>query len=823
MPPQHAKDSLSSMTRSPRSVRPSAIVALFLAALVLIPGIVQAQAPATPAAPAASAPAASAPAASSTPPAAAAAPAPAASPTPSGTPAAAQPAPGGHEGAPLTADLDAVIKALKDDTARAALLKQLETLRAALPANGAAAAPTTTDMVSNAVLQYADQISDNVGAIYGRLEFAVRALPSLWHWAGTSLSDPESRADLMHGAFIAAAALAAAILASFLVARLLARLREAIEDHATRSQLGARIALRLARMALDLLPIAAFAIAGSATAEVLRPDRAVRALTLTLINASVVTGLVAILLRAVLSPRRPALRMVPLDDATARSLFLSVLRIVQLSVWGYFVLNSLYLFGLPPQTRWALLFVLGIIIMVAAITFVLHWRSHFGVFLHRHITPGRWYTPLMRALAEAWYVVAIVYIVLLSGVMALQIAGGFEYLLQGALVTAVIVVLVPFLGALANRWARRPGADGSFFGTERGSRLRRLIARLASAVFIVAGLLIVLESWQFGVIRFLMSTGGRVLSQAIASIATVLIGALVIWEFVNNLIESRLNIADGDERALSSRARTLLQFVRNMLLVTLLVLVTLIVLSELGIDIAPLLAGAGVIGLAIGFGAQTLVKDVITGLFILTEDHIQVGDVVDLGGNSGVVEAMSVRSLRLRDGSGTLHIIPFSSVDRIKNMTRGFTFSLFNIQIAYKENVDRVTEIIARIGNELAADPKFSPFIVGGFEIFGLDAFTDRGYVIQARFKTRAGRQWTVSREFNRRLKMGLEAENIETPQSATSIIQIATAPDGSPKPIHLALPPEMRPAGPADGRLPDAELPDESGIEEPPPHTQAP
>jgi small conductance mechanosensitive channel len=187
-------------------------------------------------------------------------------------------------------------------------------------------------------------------------------------------------------------------------------------------------------------------------------------------------------------------------------------------------------------------------------------------------------------------------------------------------------------------------------------------------------------------------------------------------------------------------------------------------LSELGINIAPLLAGAGVVGLAVGFGAQTLVRDIITGLFILIEDTISVGDYVTLAGHGGTVEALSIRSIRMRDPSGTVHTIPFSDVTTVINYTREFAFAVLEIGVAYKEDVDRVTQVIEEVGQELRQDPDQQVHILEDLQVQGLDRFDDSAVVIKARIKTAPGMQWAIRRAFNRLLKRRFDAEGIEIP-----------------------------------------------------------
>jgi small conductance mechanosensitive channel len=200
-------------------------------------------------------------------------------------------------------------------------------------------------------------------------------------------------------------------------------------------------------------------------------------------------------------------------------------------------------------------------------------------------------------------------------------------------------------------------------------------------------------------------------------------------------------------------------------MVLLITVVSLVTLSEIGVNIAPLLAGAGVIGLAIGFGSQTLVKDVITGLFILFEDTISVGDVVDVGGgHSGLVEAITIRTIKLRDQAGGVHSIPFSQVNSVLNMTKDFSYYVFDIAIGYGEDPDRVIGAIKDLGAELQATPQFGRVILEPIEIMGVDAFRDNAFVIKARIKTRPIQQWNVGREFNRRMKLRFDEMGITIP-----------------------------------------------------------
>ncbi len=188
------------------------------------------------------------------------------------------------------------------------------------------------------------------------------------------------------------------------------------------------------------------------------------------------------------------------------------------------------------------------------------------------------------------------------------------------------------------------------------------------------------------------------------------------------------------------------------------------ILSQLGIDLAPFLVAAGVGGIAIGFGAQSLVKDVISGFFILLEDQIRVGDVVTIADVSGLVEDVGLRTIVLRDDAGNVHIVPNGTVTTVTNKTKGFSRYVFHIGVAYRENVDNVMQTLKDIAADFHQDPQFAPDIVEPFEVLGVDQFADSAVVIKCRITTKPRRQWGIGREMNRRIKQTFDARGIEMP-----------------------------------------------------------
>lgn len=233
------------------------------------------------------------------------------------------------------------------------------------------------------------------------------------------------------------------------------------------------------------------------------------------------------------------------------------------------------------------------------------------------------------------------------------------------------------------------------------------------------------------------------------------------------------------------RWQTLASLLRHVITVTIAVVAVIMVLGEFGVEIGPVLAAAGVVGIAIGFGAQSIVKDVFNGVFILMDDEIRVGDIVEVAGKSGVVERVNLRLTVLRDLQGRVHYIPNGNIDVVTNMTKAYAYSLHDIGVAYRESVDEVTNVIKSVDEELRGDSEFAQVILDPIEIMGLDRFADSAVVIRARIKTMPAQQWRVGREFNRRLKVAFDARGIEIPFPHMTVY-MGQGKDGTAPPISV-------------------------------------
>ncbi len=259
--------------------------------------------------------------------------------------------------------------------------------------------------------------------------------------------------------------------------------------------------------------------------------------------------------------------------------------------------------------------------------------------------------------------------------------------------------------------------------------------------------------------KWLITSGARILAIVIVSLIVIRVVRMIINRSRDKIV---MKTEDDIERA--KRTETLAGLIEKTMRAIVLIAAALMTLQALGINIAPLLAGAGVVGLAVGFGAQSLVRDVISGFFILLENRMNVGDVVEIAGKSGLVESINLRVTTLRDLSGNVHSIPNGEIAVVTNMTKEYSRAVLEIGVAYKENVDEVMQVMKDVGDELAKDPGFSHRILEPMEVLGLDSFGDSSVNIKARITTRPLEQWNVAREYRRRLKNTFDEKRIEIP-----------------------------------------------------------
>ena len=746
------------------------------------------------------------------------------------SPAMAQAADSGSTTSVSVSDLEALVDTIQDEAKRKELVTQLRGLIEA--AKGTEAQKPDESLgpqLITTLSAMASQTSRELVNAANRLS----DIPVFVQWVENQVMDPAARNTWLEALAKLALIIAVGFVAEYLVRKLLTGLRRNVENREA-AGIWLRIPLLAARTVLDMLPIAAFAGVAYGVLPFVDPAAKAQVLVVTFLQAYLMIRGLIIFFRMLLVPAVPTLRVLPLGGETANYLFIWVRRLIFVWVAGYHIAEASYFLGLPGGGRDGLLRVVGLLVAVMVIVFILQNRTAVSGWLGGAIgrskgIAGRG-TRTLRWLADIWHVLAIIYVIGVFAVWALQIEGGFEYLLRASVVSVVILFTAKVLSVLLRRgvergFAVRDDVRARFPLLEaRVNRYVPLVHLVLRAVLFIIVTLALMQAWGIDALGSLGSPLGQRITGSALSIAFILVLSLIIWEAVSTAIERYLTQTDGDgilvER--SARARTLLPLLRNALLVLLVVMVSLIVLAELGINIGPLLAGAGVVGLAIGFGSQKLVQDVITGAFILFEDSIAVGDIVTAGGISGVVERLSIRSIRMRDLSGEVHTIPFSAVEIVTNKGKDFSMAVIDAGVAYRESVDEVMEVLRQLGAELQEDEEFGPLILEPLEMLGVDELADSAVVIKCRFKVRPIKQWAVKREFNRRMKNRFDELGIEIPFPHQTLY-FGVDKDGTAPPAFVRTNPRKPRKKVQAEKLPEPEVPETPEAETPQPGPDLP
>ncbi len=474
------------------------------------------------------------------------------------------------------------------------------------------------------------------------------------------------------------------------------------------------------------------------------------------------------LVRVFLCPYHPTMRLIQMRDDVALDLFIWLRRIILWIALGRAVFENIGDLQVPASLFSGIERLWGLAALIISITLILRYRSDITRWIVAE--EGR-FVLVRRFLSRMWLPAYFAYAIGSYMIWALDIKGASILVAQGTLAAIVIMFLVQPVTLVLERWLEK--AESSNFGIALPvvqQRLRRyadLAGRLAKfAVYTVAALAIA-AAWQLEPIELLVTyLPGSVLG-TVGELLLILFICVAIWEAFDVTLAVYMDATDdetGTRIERSARTRTLVPLVRTIVIGFLLIAFAAAALSSLGLDIAPLLATAGIVGIAIGFGAQKLVQDVITGLFMLFQDTISVGDIVELGGIAGTVQRLTIRTIELRDIEGNLHTIPFSSVDTVKNMTRDFAFAMIDLGISYRENADHVMELLKHLGAELENDPAHGPNILAAIEVMGVQDLADSAVIIRCRFRVKPLTQFGVRRAFLGLVKRRFDELGIEIP-----------------------------------------------------------
>jgi small conductance mechanosensitive channel len=530
------------------------------------------------------------------------------------------------------------------------------------------------------------------------------------------------------------------------------------------------------------------------------------------LNAFLVIELLKAAVRMLFSSRYEGLRLLPISAAEAGYWNRWLARLIGLVGYGLMVvvpLVNVYLGNILGES-------MGTLIMFVAFfyaaTVVLKNRAR----LRQAINDKAKRTTMaasrvtLQLFARTWHLFALAYFLMVLVLTLTRPADALPFVLFATLKTLAAVVVGILLSSLLTQTIGRRIR----LGDDLRRKLPLLEPRLNSYVpnalriirtlIVIGVIMVVLNAWgAFDLASWYASEAGSGLVSKLVSVAVILVVAIAVWLGLASLIEHKLNPETGSGEP-SSRAKTLLSLFRNALAIALVTMTVMILLAEIGINIGPLIAGAGVLGLAIGFGSQKLVQDIITGIFIQIENAMNTGDVVTVGGITGTAERLSIRSVGIRDLNGTYHLVPFSSVDTVSNYMREFGYHVGEYGIAYRENIDEAIIALREAFDELAASDEHKMNILAPLEVAGVIALADSSVNIRVRIKATPGNQWAVGRAYNRLVKLHFDAKGIEIPFPHTTLYfgvgKEGEAPPANVRTMRQSFDIDGRPGGQAPG-----------------------
>ena len=625
---------------------------------------------------------------------------------------------------PLTKEsVRELVSRLSDEEVRKLLLDQLDRASVASKAKG--------DMAMSGMVE---QSAGMMRKRMGELRDAAAAFPQTLQDAVAKVDNPEGPSALgLVGALLAGALLAAWLAERAYDSALRGYRRRLVPAAAETYSSGA---FRLGvGVALDLAGIAVFALAFLAIFLALWQGHGLRRIAILEVLIAVVVVRVTWLFAWFLLSRRDGQeRLLPFADVPARQLrrFAVLLAVL----WGIRHSLSAVLAGAGANDATLDLIVLASTVLGVSVVLWTVWqvRAPIGDLI-RGDGKGN---AVVNWLADLWPVIATVFFLVVVSTLIYDVLDTTYVASSGGVLTVLLIVVVPIIDlALCRAVAAAARAPANAMSAWPGfvATYESVFRRAIHIVVIVAGLLLMAELWDVNLFAIAQAGLGGKISSSLFGISIVLLLAFLLWEIAKTAIDRRL-AAEGelgpDEPA--SRMRTLLPLLRMLILITIVVMATMSFLAALGVDILPLLAGASVVGVAIGFGSQTLVRDIVSGAFFLMDDAFRLGEYIEVGADKGVVEKINVRSLFLRHHRGSLNILPYGEIKRLRNTSRDWAIHVMEFRLTYDTNIMQVKKILKKIGEELAADPDYAADILQPLKSQGVIATEDSAIVVRAKF-----------------------------------------------------------------------------------------
>ena len=677
-----------------------------------------------------------------------------------------------------------LVSRLSDDDVRALLIDQLDKVAQAQAASGSEASDPSLD--------------ESLETLYRRSTLMTEALPEVLGLGGFvvgKITAGQPRGYIWSVlAFMAAIFIGAAIV-EWLFRRLFTRLRGA-KVSSEFSGTFDRLCVAMLDLLSNLVAIGVFALAAVVIFFALYDRHEPTNAVITAVFWGVILiRVIAAVTRTVLSPDAPARRLLPIDDGAARIAFRRIVTVGSMIVVVLKVFDLLRVYQLPEGPMLAVVMTLSLAVMIAIVAIV--WRDRETVaaaILPDDAGPA---SRAREALAANWHILASCYFL---GLWLMAVITGLmtgESQRMPFIVSFCLLPGLPLVDWLARQGIRRlcsgspaeadeddvpaetsAGGSGSELGEApqakpetAGKAFEPVLVR---NMRVIVGLLVAVlmtNVWGFDLHNVAAASMSQRVADALFEIVVTVILAWAIWGFVKTAItyyapQEGIDVEqmiEGEAGGTGlTRAQTLLPLLRKFFLVTLIVIVTLVVLSSLGVSIGPLIAGAGVVGLAIGFGAQTLVRDVISGAFFLADDAFRLGEYIDVGIAKGMVERISVRSFRLRHHNGPINTIPFGEVQKVMNYSRDWVLMKLEMRVPSDTDLEKLRKVVKKVGVELMDDPGFGPNLLQPVKSQGVNRMDDDGaFVIRVKFMCKPGEQFLLRREVFRRVQEAFAANGI--------------------------------------------------------------
>jgi small-conductance mechanosensitive channel len=732
------------------------------------------------------------------------------------------------------AETQTILQLLNDPQKRAAFTAQIQALSKATQATTpkpAVAVPLAPNSVGAEVIQRSASWLADLGTQLSAFNHVLGNLPAVWAFSLRVFNDPGRRAQVLQAGWHLGVILLGAVAIEWMFDRLLrrpigglARLApggspgragpepstdrgpaedgppDDSADHGSVAPAPAalghhhprfsrtvgvlrRLPFFVLRLLLELLSPALFL--ALAYAGMILVETETQAVLWVAISAYVAVRITTAVTRSLVSPDYPSLRMVHLTDQGAAYTLVWVRRLAAVAGFGYASTQIGVQFGLPPTARDAFLKAVMLLDHILAVIVVLQCRAPVAARLRSHTSRPTVAGRVRNRIASVWHLIAIFFIVALWLVWAAQVRNGYVKMWRFFVVSVAVLILarlvaILVLGGLDRAFRISPDMSQRYPGLEkRANRYYPLLRGFLTTLLAVVTCMALLQAWGVNTLSWFYTgaLGGKLAS---ATMTVIIAGAiaLAVWEAANTGLDRHLGrLTREAQYSKSARLRTLMPILRTILMVALLAVFGLTALSEIGVNIAPLLAGAGILGVAIGFGSQKLVQDFITGIFLLLENAMQVGDAVTVAGLSGSVENLSIRTMRLRAGDGSVHIIPFSSVSTVTNVNRGIGNAAVTVTVPLEEDSDHVSDVLAEIVRGMRGEQAFRDMMRSDFQLWGVDRVDSGNVTIVGQIVCSDTGRWAVQREFNRRMNIRFKELGIRIGTPVTTQITVQGTP----------------------------------------------